>query len=334
MQKRPFRKLRTGDRHQQDNAALLLERSVDQVSPDAVAVLRLAGVLAFAPFRLMSVTFVLSTEGDDEDELELRSMEAVNELVIYGLLERRDQGLHIGHALIHEYAAGQLGLGKEELTLVATFYMNWCWEQSKAGVPGYARLDGERVHCLRLIGACLEGRLWQEVQGLVGAICVYLDRQGHWVEFITAMEIRLTAARKAEDRWSEAWCLNSLGYTCARRGEQEQALAWFEQCLPLWRKLGHKEGEGVTLNNMAAIYDDLGKYEQALETYQQSLSISQEVDDRKGEGRTLNNIGMLYRKQGDNEQALQYYEQCLPIAQEIGNKIGEGAPLPILNAYQ
>ena len=81
LKKRPFRKLRTSGEHQKDNAALLLERSAEQVSADAVQVLRLAGVLAFAPISLMSVMFVLSTDGEDQDDLELRSIEAVNELV-------------------------------------------------------------------------------------------------------------------------------------------------------------------------------------------------------------------------------------------------------------
>ncbi len=327
LKKRPFRKLRTGGEHQKDNAALLLERSVEQVSADAVAVLRLAGVLAFAPISRMSVMFVLSTDGEDQEELELRSMEAVNELVNYGLLERRKEGLHIGHALIHEYAAGKLFLGKEKLAQVAAFYINWCEEQSAAGVPGYARMDGERVHCLRLIGACLDRELWQEVKGLEEEIDEYLNRQGHWTERLIALEMNLTAARKAEDRKDEGWCLNSLGYTCERRGELDQALAWHEQVRPIDRELEDRQGEGVTLNNMAAIYRQQGKYDEALEQYEQSLSILQEVGDRKVEGTILNNIGLLYDAQEDYEKALQYYEQCLPIRQEAGDKIGEGTTL-------
>ncbi|MCI5120044.1 MAG: tetratricopeptide repeat protein, partial [Candidatus Electrothrix sp. AUS4] len=327
LKKRPFGKLRAGGKHQKDNAAVLLERSVEQVSADAVAVLRLAGVLAFAPISLMSVMFVLYEEGEDEEELELRSMEAVNELVNYGLLERRDKGLHIGHALIHEYAAGQLGLGKEELKRVAEYYIAWCREQSAAGVPGYARLDGERVHCLRLIAACLDRELWEEVKLLVLAIDTYLDRQGWWTERLAAWEMLLTAVRKAGDRKDEGVCLNNLGYTCERRGERDQALNWYEQSLPIHREIGNRREEGNTLNNMAVIYWHQDRYDEALKQYKQSLSIYREGGDRKGEGTTLNNIGMLYYNQNDYEKALQYYEQCLPIRQEAGDKIGVGQTL-------
>ncbi|MCI5129338.1 MAG: tetratricopeptide repeat protein, partial [Candidatus Electrothrix sp. AUS3] len=320
LQEEPFEELALNERHQRDNIALLLKRSVAQVGEDARLVLGLAGCLAF---DLLATAPMIALLEDDER----RCRKAINELVNYGLLERRDQGLHIGHALIHEYAAGQLGLGKEELKRVAAFYIGWCKEQSAAGVPGYVRLDGERVHCLRLIGVCLERELWEEVKLLVRAIDIYLDRQGWWTERLTALEMRLTAARQAGDRRDEAWCLNSLGYTCDSRGEKEQALAWFEQCLPIRRELDDKQGEGVTLNNIAEIYRQQGKYDEALEQYQQSLSIRQEIGDREGEGVTLNNIGSLYWVQKKYEEALPYYEQCLPIWQEVGDKIGEGTTL-------
>jgi len=326
LEKRPFRKLRTGE-HQEDNAALLLERSMKQVSADAVQALRLAGTLAFAPITLMPFSLALYTDDEDEDELELRSNEALGELVQYGLLETTGKGWQISHALIHTYARTELALSRESLERVARYYIWFCTEQSKAGLKGYVRLDGERVHCLRLIAACLDSGLWQEVQGLVGAIYIYLDRQGWWTELLAAFQMNLTAARQAEDRRDEGWCLNSLGYTCDSRGEKEQALRWYEQVRPIDRELGDRKGEGVTLNNMAAIYDDLGQYEQALKQYEQSLTIRQEVGDREGEGTTLNNIGMLYKTQGEYEQALPYYEQCLPIWQEVGHKIGEGTTL-------
>ncbi|WPD21424.1 MAG: tetratricopeptide repeat protein [Candidatus Electrothrix scaldis] len=326
LEKRPFRKLGSG-KHQEDNAALLLRRSMEQVSDDAVQVLRVAGVLAFAPISLEPVMAVLSEEGDDEDDLELRSREALNELVLFGLLERREERWQISHALVHTYARNEEALSRDALKRLAGWYITFCEAASAENAKGYARLDGERAHCLRLIESCLDRELWEEVQGLEGAMWEYLDRQGWWTEQLTALEMRLTAARQAGDRRDEGWCLNSLGYTYRRRREDDKGLDYYQQTLPICRELGDRKGEGVTLNNMAAIYDDLGRYDKALETFQQSLSIRREVGDRKGEGRTLNNIAGVYYAQEDYEQALSFYEQCLPIAQEVGNKIGEGRTL-------
>ncbi|MGB5686465.1 MAG: tetratricopeptide repeat protein, partial [Candidatus Electrothrix sp.] len=320
LEQEPFQELGHGEQHQAENAALLLQRSAAQVGEDSRLVLGLAGCLAF---DLLAIAPMIALLEDDER----RGRAAVNELVNYGLLERREDRLHIGHALIHQYAAKHLGLSKETLARVAHYYIGWCETQSAAGLPGYALLDEERAHCLRLIAACLDSGLWREVQGLEEAMWEYLDRQGYWIERLATLEIRLTAAQQAGDRKDEGKSLNNLGYTCNRRSEFEKALAYLEPCLPIRREVGDREGEGATLNNIGFNYQAQGEHELALECYEQSLSIRREIGDWEGEGATLNNIGRLYYHQGEYAQALQYYEQCLPIGKEVGDKIGEGATL-------
>ncbi len=299
-----------------EDAALLLRHSVAQVSEDARLVLGLAGCLAFATLAVAPITALL-----DGDERHRRIV--VNQLVNYGLLERRDERLHIGHALIHQYAAKHLAPNKEELELMAGRYTWWCSRQYAAGPPGHALLDGERAHCLRLMEICLDRGLWQEVKGLVGATYIYFDRQGWWIEKLAALEMRLTAVRQAGDRWDKAWCLHTLGYTCWKCGNQDQALAWYEQYLSICRKLEDRQSEDATLNNMAEIYRQQETYEHALQDYEQDLAICREGEDRKGEGTTLNNMAALAYNQGEYEQALLYFEQCLPLRQEAGDKVGD-----------
>ena len=319
LEKEPLKELGDGE-HQDENAALILRRSVEQVSGNARLTLRIAGALAFAPIAREPVAVIL-----DGDERHARK--ALNELALYGLLERRGQRWQVSHALIQTFARSEQPLSRDRLERLAAYYIDFCETQSAAGLPGYALLNEERVHCLRLIESCLHRDLWREVSRLVEAIDIYLERQGWWTEELAALEMNLTAARLAGDRWDEAWCLNSLGCTCWRRRELDKALAWHEQCLPIRRELEHKQEEGATLNNMALIYRKQGRYEQALEYYKQDLAICREGGDRKGEGVTLNNIGEFYRKQGEYEQALQYYEQCLPIRRETGTRKGESITL-------
>ncbi|WYD82241.1 MAG: tetratricopeptide repeat protein [Candidatus Electrothrix gigas] len=349
LEKEPLKELGDG-KHQEENAALLLRRSVEQVSEEAKFALKIIGTLALAPFTERPVVALLKIQNintpwqlcrmlknmiahrktwlvhyTDEDSRFCRKV--LNELVDFGLLEKRNEGWQVSHALIYVYVRSKVPLNQMLLKVLVRFYIAFALEQSAAGPKGYVRLDGERVHCLRLIEICLNRGWWKEVKGLEDAINTYLDRQGHWVEQFAALEMRLTAARKAGDREDEAVCLNNLGHTCWRRGEFEKALAWLEQCLPLWRELEARKEEGVTLNNMGLIYGDQGKYDKALELYEQSLSIRQEVGDRKGEGTTLNNIGALYWAQEKYEKALPYYEQCLPIRREAGDDIGVGQTL-------
>ena len=319
LEQEPFKEL-AGGQHQEENAALLLRRSVAQVSDDARLALGLAGCLAFAPIAREPVAAIL--DGDER-----RARAALNELVNYGLLEKREERWQISHALVHTYARTELAMSTDALKRLAEWYMVFCYTASEEGVKGYARLDAERAHCLRLIESCLASKLWQEVKLLVGAIDIYLDRQGHWADRLTAIGMRLTAAQQAGDRKDEGVCLNNLGYTCERRGEREQALRWYEQSLPIFRELGDRQGQGASLNNIAEIYRQQGKHELALQQYEQNLSIMREIGDREWEGATLNNIAVIYYAQGDYETALQHYEQDLAICREGGDKIGEGTTL-------
>ncbi len=319
LEKEPFKELASGY-HQEENAAFQLRRCVEQVSDDARLALGMAGTLAFAPFSNEPVTAIL-------DGYEGRCRTSLNELLNYGLLERRDERWQVSHALIHTYARTELPLNKESLERLAKYYISFSQIQSKAGLKGYVRLDGERAHCMRLLESCLGSGLWEEVKALVEAIYIYLDRQGYWEDKLAAVKMRLTAARQTDNRRDEGWCLNSLGDIYYKIGAYQQAVAYYEQSLAIRRELCDREGEGATLNNIGSIYWAQRKLDEALQYYQQSLSIQREIGDRDGEGATLNNIGLLYMNQGDLATALQHYEQSLSVRQEVGDKAGEAATL-------
>jgi tetratricopeptide (TPR) repeat protein len=319
LKQKTFKELFMGD-HQEENAALLLRRSVAQVSDDARLALGVAGTLAFAPLTYWPVAAIL--DGDER-----RARKALGELVNYGLLEKREERWQTSHALIHTYVRTELPLSKEELKRLVRWYIKWSETQSAAGREGYFLLDAERAHCLRLMESCLDGGLWQEVQDLEWAIYIYLDRQGYWIEQLAAFNMHLIAAQQAGDRRDEAWCLNNLGYTYERHGDNAKALEYYEQSLSISCELGHQKGEGWSLNNIGMIYWQQGRNELALEYYQQSLTIARETSDRKAEGRVMNNIGRIYCDQGDYETALMYLRECLIIRKEVGDRIGEGITL-------
>ena len=319
LEQEPFKELGDGE-HQEENAALLLRRSVAQVSDDARLALGVAGTLAFAPIAREPVAAVLE---DDER----RARKALGELVNYGLLETKEERWQVSHKLVHTYARTELALSKEKLERLAELYIKACHAANQNGRQGYVFLNAQREHCLRLIKTCLSNELWLAVQGLVLVIQDYLDRQGWWTERLMVLKMSLIAAQQTCDRSHEGSCLNDLGHTYKLRGENEQALVCFEQCLRIHREVCNKKGEGRTLNNIAGIYQQRGKCKQALQCYEQSLSIAREISDKKGEGATLNNIATVYHKQGCYEQALCYYQQCLCVIRQSGDKRLEGGRL-------
>jgi tetratricopeptide (TPR) repeat protein len=133
----------------------------------------------------------------------------------------------------------------------------------------------------------------------------------------------LPLRRQVGDRKSEATTLNNIGGVYANLGDNQQALSYFQQALPLRRQVGDRKGEATTLNNIGGVYANLGDNQQALSYYQQALPLFRQVGDRTGEATTLNNIGLVYANLGDNQQALSYFHQALPLSRQVGDRTGE-----------
>jgi len=315
----PFQELGDGE-HQEENAALLLRRSVAQVSDDARLALGLAGTLAFAPIAHEPVAAIL--DGDER-----RTRKALGELVNYGLLERQGERWRISHALIHTYARKEMLLSRENLKQLAGCYTFFAAVNGKAGALGYVHLDKERAHCLHLLETCLKYSLRTEMYGLIAAIYNYLDRQGYWTDQISVANMFLCLAEKNRNHYDKAWSLNSLGYAYNKRREYAKAFNCYKQSLAIRRKIGDKQGVGATQINIAGIYSKQGNYAMALQYCEQSLAIMREVGDKELEGTTLNNISQIYTAQGNHETSLKYLKKSLLIRRESGDKQGEGTTL-------
>jgi tetratricopeptide (TPR) repeat protein len=80
--------------------------------------------------------------------------------------------------------------------------------------------------------------------------------------------------------------------------------------------VGDRAGLAVTLNNIGLVYDRLGQPEQALAYYQQALPIREEVGDRAGESVTRYNMAMMYRAQGQLAEAVEALRQVVALDEQ------------------
>lgn len=319
LEAQPFEALDHGNRRN-ESVAMLLSRGVEQVSDNAQKILSIIGLLAFAPFVAEPIAIAL--------ECDTRSCRSgLGELVKSGLLLRSGNRYEVNHALIHTYAREKMTVGIETLQRLATHYTSFAKIQSQNGVDGYKQLDSERAHILRVIEHCKEKEAWKTIIDLVEAIDTYLDRQGHWIERLQSLKIKLIAVKEQEEHGSEGFCLNDLGTTYFHLGDYETALQYLEQSLSIQQEIADRNGEGATLNNLSQIFKVRGDYATALQYLEQSLAIRRECGDRVGEGMTLNNLATTAYARGDYATALTYLEQSLAIQQEIRDKAGEGTTL-------
>ena len=160
---------------------------------------------------------------------------------------------------------------------LALYYTSMAWEQGALGAEGDARLDGERLHFMRVLNECLEREAWEAAHGLAAAIEDYLDRQGYWIERVIANEAGLMAAWQLGRPSEGAW-LGNLGDTYRTMGHAKWAIEHFKKALETARQSGDPYSEANSLGNLGLAYRDLGEIEQARSYLQQSFAIFERVN--------------------------------------------------------
>ncbi|MEP0833951.1 CHAT domain-containing protein [Microcoleus sp. AS-A8] len=144
---------------------------------------------------------------------------------------------------------------------------------------------------------------------------------------IAKYEEALPLYRAVGDKAREGSTLNNIGLIYDDLGETQKALDFYNQSLPLARAVSDKATEAVILSNIGAVYDALGERQKALEYYNQSLPLFRGVDNKAGEARTLNNIGLVYSALGEKQKALDSYNQSLLLKRTLDNKATEAVTL-------
>ena len=74
---------------------------------------------------------------------------------------------------------------------------------------------------------------------------------------LRACQHTLRQSRRSGDRAAEAATLAAIAQLYSTQGDKQQAIAYYQQALPLLRQLGDKRTEAVILNNIgAATFDE------------------------------------------------------------------------------
>ena len=319
LEKSPLAALDQGKRREQSVPALL-ERSLSQVSQDAIDVMSVVGVLAMSWFDRGAV--VAALEWND-----VRCDRALGELGRFGLLVKDSGQFQVSHALVHTYSSGHLVVPDEGLVRVAGYYQGVVKNADIQTVVGRDQVEAVRPHVVRLIETLKDRGEWQGIDKLAWAIEDYLDLSGRSLEHVAVCRAGVDAAKALGNRRDEGTWLGNLGNTYRDLGKVERAIEHYQQALAIAREIGDRSGEGIWLGNLGNIYSALGQVERALEHYQQALAIAREIGDRSGEGNQLGNLGNAYRDLGQVERAIEHYQQALAIARETSYRRGEGNQL-------
>lgn len=119
-----------------------------------------------------------------------------------------------------------------------------------------------------------------------------------------------------------AGTLNNIGYLHNSKGETDQALAVYDKCLEIQKRINDRAGLSGTYVNMGYIFLNQGIIEKAIEYYYKSLKIEEGLQNQSGIALALNGIGYIQYQQGDNKKALKNYNKSLSIREQLNDKYG------------
>lgn len=113
-----------------------------------------------------------------------------------------------------------------------------------------------------------------------------------------------------------------------------EALAKFQEALPLFRAAADRGGEAKTLLGLSVIFNDLGDYQKAIDTLTPALELFREIrpladeaGNRNAEAVMLTTLGTLFIKTGSWLKALDYYSKALQLFRVLDDRDGESLTL-------
>lgn len=151
----------------------------------------------------------------------------------------------------------------------------------------------------------------------------YLDKQGHWHDWLATQHAALDAAVRAKDRDWQGRAHGGLGTVYARLGDYDEARSHLEQAVETFAALKdpvRQAGVHLTLSHLAGLRDD---HAEALANTERARALYEETGDRGGQADALNGIGWCYAQLGEYEQAIRCTREAIELQRELGDREGE-----------
>jgi tetratricopeptide (TPR) repeat protein len=124
------------------------------------------------------------------------------------------------------------------------------------------------------------------------------------------------------DQWQAALATLTLGMSSLLGGRHEQALAYFEEFVPVVRARGDRFWLISGLTSMAQAQHLLGRFEQARRNFGEALRLALEANDLASVTIALDPLSNLEGAAGDHDRAVRLWAASEAIKQQIGG----GAP--------
>jgi tetratricopeptide (TPR) repeat protein len=126
----------------------------------------------------------------------------------------------------------------------------------------------------------------------------------------------LAAGRAARSPWNIAWTHLTLGLVAFKRGDDQEAARWYEECLPVFQSLSFAEGVGQTVNIYCQVLLRLGKFDHAATLLDETLASFQPDFGLNQLWSLHDQRGQVAYAQSDLQRASHLFVQALRFAWE------------------
>ena len=114
--------------------------------------------------------------------------------------------------------------------------------------------------------------------------------------------------------------LNAAGVVAGLQGDIEQAEAWFQESLALWRKVGDDRRIAVTIGNLGLVAQNRGDLDRALDRFREAQHLYELAGDQRGIAISLGARAWLERRKGKDGEALPLLERSVDLFRELGDE--------------
>lgn len=156
----------------------------------------------------------------------------------------------------------------------------------------------------------------------------YLYLRKRWTQWVASHELGVIGARRARDRFGEAWVRNNLAIAYRELRRLDEARSCYLKALTIRRKIGDQVGEAWTLTGIGFLDMEMGAAEDAARHFEQALDIFQETGgNRDGDAISLANVGDAYRALRRYNLALDALRAGLEVFRDLAAQWGESYTL-------
>lgn len=144
-----------------------------------------------------------------------------------------------------------------------------------------------------------------------------------YAEALACYQQALPIFREFANRHEEAECVLRLGNIAYTNDDYTAAQRYFEDAIPIYRALGNRSGEAVCIRSLGDVHYMLDDYHAAREHYNDSLPICRELNDRLNIAKCIKHLGNVHSMLADYPAAIASYAEALPIYGELGDRLSE-----------